>query len=85
MLDILGTIGGNVLSLPGILGVALGMMTRNWRLAAILGGSVGIAETLIFAGFSPNQIEPLEALIAVAVGMAAGTLGCAIRHKGSTV
>lgn len=44
MLDLLGTIGGNALSLPGILGLALGMMTRNWRLAAILGGVVGVVE-----------------------------------------
>lgn len=85
MLDLLGTIGGNVLSLPGIVGVALGMMTRNWRLAAILGGGVGVAETLVFAGFNLDNIEMLELFIAVAVGMVAGTVGCAIRHKGATV
>ena len=46
MLDLLGTIGGNILSLPGILGLALGMMTRNISLGAGLGGVVGIVETV---------------------------------------
>ncbi|ABV94893.1 hypothetical protein Dshi_3160 [Dinoroseobacter shibae DFL 12 = DSM 16493] len=85
MLDLLGTIGGNALSLPGILGLALGMMTRNWRLAAILGGVVGVVETLIFAGFTLDNIYLLDAVVAVVVGMVAGTLGCAIRNKGATV
>ena len=33
MLNLLGTIAGNILSLPGILGLALGMTTRNLLLA----------------------------------------------------
>ncbi|WP_193143009.1 MULTISPECIES: hypothetical protein [unclassified Meridianimarinicoccus] len=83
MLDFFGTIAGNILSLPGILGLALGMMTRNWSLAASMGGFVGILNTLIFAHFSFAEIAVYDLLIAVAVGAAAGVVGCAIRHKGS--
>ena len=85
MLDLLGTIGGNVLSLPGILGLALGMMTRNMFLGAALGGIVGIVETLVFAGFQLAHIDMLELIIAVLVGLAAGALGSAIRVKGASV
>lgn len=85
MLDILGTIGGNILSFPGILGLALGMTTRNWILGAAMGGIVGVLETLIFAGFSLANIVPLELVIAILVGIAAGLLGTAIRIKGTTV
>ena len=85
MLDILGTIAGNILSLPGILGLALGMMTRNLLVAAILGGIVGVAETYIFAGFDFARIEPLELTIAICVGVVAGCVGRAIRVKGATV
>ncbi|MEM1050258.1 MAG: hypothetical protein AAGL24_29170 [Pseudomonadota bacterium] len=85
MLDILGAIGGNILSLPGILGLALGMMTRNLMLASILGALVGVAETIIFAGFDFAAIDPLEFGIAVAVGIVAGSLGCGLRRKGATV
>ncbi|WP_171235074.1 hypothetical protein [Ruegeria sp. HKCCA6837] len=84
MLEILGTIGGNILSLPGILGLALGMMTRKLWLGAALGGAVGIFETLVFAGFQFAQVESLELIIAVVVGVCAGSLGTAIRLKGST-
>ncbi|NOD36240.1 MULTISPECIES: hypothetical protein [unclassified Ruegeria] len=84
MLEILGTIGGNILSLPGILGLALGMMTRKLWLGAALGGAVGIFETLVFAGFQFAQVEGLELVIAVVVGVCAGSLGTAIRLKGST-
>ncbi|QDG79740.1 hypothetical protein FJ695_21040 [Labrenzia sp. PHM005] len=85
MLDLLGTIGGNVLSFPGILGLGLGMMTRNWMLAAIMGGIVGVLETVLFAGFSFSAIAPLDMAVAIVVGVLAGSLGCAIRHKGATV
>lgn len=85
MLDFLGTVGGNVLSLPGILGLALGMMTRNLGLAAIMGGLVGFAETLIFAQMSFTNVVPMDLGIAVAVGVFAGCVGCAIRRKGTTV
>ncbi|PSL18267.1 hypothetical protein [Shimia abyssi] len=85
MLDLLGTIGGNVLSLPGILGLALGMMTRNVFLGAALGGAVGIFETLVFAGFQMADVDMIEAFIAVVVGLMAGTVGTAIRIKGTTV
>ncbi|ASP36751.1 hypothetical protein CHH27_09825 [Labrenzia sp. VG12] len=84
MLDLLGTIGGNVLSLPGILGLALGMTTRNWVVAAILGGLVGVFETVVFAGFRFGDIGSLDLAIAVLVGVLAGSLGCAIRHRGAT-
>ena len=82
MLDLLGTIGGNVLSFPGILGLALGMTTRNFFLAAALGALVGVFESYFFAGFSFTSIEPLEFIVAVAVGICAALLGCAIRIKG---
>lgn len=85
MLDILGTIAGNILSLPGILGLALGMTTRNPALGAALGGVVGITQTLIFAGFSIGHVDLVDLLIAVVVGLAAGAVGCAIRIKGTTV
>ena len=85
MLNLLGTIAGNVLSLPGILGLALGMMTRNYVVATALGGLVGVVVTLLFAGFSFANVEMLELVVAVLVGVAAGTVGCAIRIKGTTV
>lgn len=85
ILDLLGTIGGNVLSLPGILGLALGMMTRNWILAGIMGAAVGVAETVIFAGFNMAEIHMFDLSIAVIVGVLAASLGCVIRHKGATV
>lgn len=84
ILDLLGTIGGNVLSLPGILGLALGMTTRNWVVAAILGGLVGVFETVVFAGFRFSDIGSLDLAIAVMVGVLASSLGCAIRHRGAT-
>ena len=85
MLDILGTIGGNVLSLPGILGLALGMMTRRLWLGALLGGLVGVLETLVFAGFQFAHVEALELMIAIVVGVCAGSVGTMIRLKGATV
>ncbi|MCR9086255.1 MAG: hypothetical protein NXH97_05875 [Rhodobacteraceae bacterium] len=85
MLDILGTIAGNILSLPGILGLALGMMTRNFYLAAVLGAVVGVAETMIFADMTFANVQAMELSIAVLVGIMAACLGCAIRVKGTTV
>ena len=85
MLNFLGTVAGNVLSLPGILGLALGMMTRNIFLATGMGGAVGVIETMIFAKFNLANVEMLELIIAVAVGILAGAVGCAIRIKGTTV
>ncbi|MEX0350607.1 MAG: hypothetical protein AB3N15_14395 [Paracoccaceae bacterium] len=84
MLNILGTIGGNVLSLPGILGLALGMMTRRLWLGAALGALVGLIETMLFAGWQFAHVEMLELLIALVVGVCAGSLGCLIRLKGAT-
>ena len=85
MLNLLGTIGGNVLSLPGILGLAAGMTTRRWIVGAIFGGTIGIMETLIFAGFSLAGIGMLELIVAILVGIAAGVIGSLIRIKGTTV
>ncbi len=85
MLDLLGTIGGNVLGLPGILGLALGMMTRKLWLGALMGGVVGVLETLIFAGWQFAHVETLELIVAIIVGLCAGTVGTAVRLKGATV
>ena len=85
MLEILGTLAGNVLSLPGILGLGVGMMTRKPLLAGSLGGFVGIVEAMIFSGFSLAQVGALELTFSVLVGIAAGTIGCMIRRRGATV
>lgn len=85
MLELLGTLGGNILSLPGVLGLALGMMTRNTVVAAILGGLVGLAEAMLFAGMSFANLGGMELALSVGVGVLAGCLGSAIRRKGTTV
>ena len=82
MLEFLGTVGGNILSLPGVLGLALGMMTRNPGVAAILGGLVGLAEALLFGGLSFANIGGLELVLSIGVGMLAAVIGSAIRRKG---
>lgn len=85
MLEFLGTIAGNVLSLPGILGLAVGLMTRNLAVGATLGGLVGLFEAFTFAGFSVSGLEGLETAISAVVGVVFGSLGTAIRRKGATV
>lgn len=85
MLNLLGTIAGNILSLPGILGLALGLTTRNYVVAAVLGAIVGAGETMLFAKFQAANIDFLELFVAVAVGILAAAVGCAIRIKGTTV
>ncbi len=85
MLEILGTIGGNILSLPGILGLALGMTTRKVWLAAVLGGLVGVFETVAFAHWSFANVEAMELAIGVLVGVLAGSVGGLIRRNGATV
>ena len=85
MLDILGTIGGNILSFPGILGLALGMMTRVFFTAAVLGVLIGLFATAVFANFHFGNIGMMELVIAVLVGLAAAVVGCGIRIKGTTV
>ncbi|WP_170340171.1 hypothetical protein [Ruegeria arenilitoris] len=85
MLEILGTIGGNILSLPGILGLAVGMMTRQLWLAATMGAVIGILETLAFAHWAFAKVEPMELIIGVLVGVCASSIGCLIRQKGATV
>jgi len=85
MLELLGTIGANIISLPGILGLALGMMTRRLWLGAVMGGVVGVLETVIFAHWNFANVHTVELLIAVIIGVCAGTLGSVIRIKGATV
>ncbi|MEX0308356.1 MAG: hypothetical protein AB3N12_13310 [Ruegeria sp.] len=85
MLELLGTIGGNVLGLPGILGLALGMMTRQLWLGALLGGLVGLIAPLLFAGWQFSHVGAMALIIAIIVGVCAGSLGTAIRRKGATV
>lgn len=83
ILETLGMIGGNVIGIPGILGLALGMTTRNFALGALMGAIVGLVETLVFVKFHYTQIEMQELTISILVGVAAGLLGTAIRHKGT--
>ncbi|MCA0996433.1 hypothetical protein [Alloyangia pacifica] len=87
LLDLLGTIGGSILGLPGILGVALGMATRNWIVAPILGGAIGVLSPLILGGHHSAEvpITALEYSVSTIVGILAGLVGCAIRHKGAKV
>ena len=85
MLEFIGTIAGNILSLPGILGLALGLMTRNLILGAGLGGLVGLLEALTFAGFSMVDLEGLETVVSIVVGLFFGGLGTTIRRKGAQV
>lgn len=84
-LDFLGTVGGNVLSLPGIVGVALGMMTRNWLIAGVLGAMIGVVQVVLFHHFRLDEIFAYDLVIAVAVGMVFATIGCAIRRRGALV
>lgn len=85
MLEVLGTIAGNVLSLPGVLGLSLGMLTRRLYLAALMGGIVGMVEVWIFAEFELAGVSGIEFSLSVLVGVIAGTIGCSIRRKGATV
>jgi hypothetical protein len=87
MLDLIGTIGANVLGLPGILGVSLGLMTRNWILAAVMGAAVGlIAPVLLGMSHATHVAVPAsDYAIGIVIGILAGLMGCAIRHKGATV
>ena len=85
MLEIFGTIAGNILSLPGVLGLGLGLLTRRTGIAVVLGALVGVLETMIFADFTFANIEIFELVISVMVGCIAGALGSAIRRKGTTV
>lgn len=84
-LDFLGTLGAAVLGLPGILGLALGMATRNWLLAMVIGGIVGVLALQIFGGSHATHLTIPEIAISVVVGMFAGWVGCFIRHKGASV
>ncbi len=87
ILDFLGTIGGSILGLPGILGVALGMTTRNWILAACMGGLVGLLSPMVLGGSHSTHVAVSvpEYVISIVIGVMAGLVGSAIRHKGATV
>ncbi|SDD56792.1 hypothetical protein [Ruegeria marina] len=87
LLDLVGTIGASVLGLPGILGLALGMTTRNWILAAVMGGIVGLIAPILLGGsHSMNVTVPVaEYVIGMLVGICAGFAGSAVRHKGAKV
>ncbi len=85
MLEILGTIAGNVLSLPGILGLALGMTTRRLPVGIVLGILAGVAKTYIFAAMSSGTVEFFELEIAMGVGAVFGALGTMVRRIGATV
>jgi hypothetical protein len=86
-LDLLGTIGASIIGLPGIIGVAVGMATRNWFVAAVLGGLVGLLAPMILGGSHSTHvaITPMEYAISIGIGLLAGLVGCAIRHKGASV
>ncbi|MCB1341971.1 MAG: hypothetical protein KDK24_13090 [Pseudooceanicola sp.] len=87
MLDLLGTIGGSILGLPGILGMALGMATRNWALAAGLGAAIGLLTPILLGGSHSTHvpITTIEYVVSVLIGTIAGLVGCAVRRKGATV
>lgn len=87
ILDLLGTIGGSILGLPGILGMALGMTTRKWPLAIAFGGVIGLLAPLVLGGSHSTHvpITVTEYAVAVVVGVLAALTGCAVRHKGATV
>jgi|GEM_PF-2045989 len=86
-LDLLGTIGGAILGLPGIVGVALGMTTRNWIVAVILGGGIGILTPVILGGHHAAHvpITALEYSVSTVIGLMAGLVGCGIRRIGAKV
>lgn len=87
ILDLLGTIGAAALGLPGILGVGLGMTSRNPIVGAALGGIVGVASPFVLGGSHSTEvpITTLEYGIALLIGVMAGLVGCAIRRKGAKV
>lgn len=87
LLDLLGTIGGSILGLPGILGMALGMTTRKWVLAAGLGAVVGLLTPTLLGGSHSTHVPVtmIEYVVSVLIGAAAGLVGCVVRHKGATV
>lgn len=86
VLEILGLIAGNILNLPGILGVGLGMTTRNPVIGAVLGALVGVVSTYVFfADLGTGTLVSPELFVAVGVGMVFGSLGSLIRRVGATV
>lgn len=87
LLDLLGTIGGSVLGLPGILGLALGMATRKWALSIGLGAVIGLLAPMLLGGSHSTHvpITMTEYVVSILIGSLAGFFGCVIRHKGATV
>lgn len=87
LLDLLGTIGGSILGLPGILGIALGMTTRKWALAAGFGAAIGLLTPVLLGGSHSTHvpITTVEYVVSVLIGAIAGLAGCVVRRKGATV
>ena len=87
VLDLVGTIGGAVLGLPGLVGVALGMMTRKPLVALVLGAAVGFVAPVLGGGSHSTDvpITTLEMAISVVIGVLAAQVGCVIRRRGATV
>jgi hypothetical protein len=87
VLDLVGTIGGAVLGLPGLVGIALGMMTRRPLLALVLGAAVGFLAPVLLGGSHSTDVPvtTLEMAISVVIGVLAAQVGCVIRRRGATV
>ncbi|WP_370285120.1 hypothetical protein [Pseudooceanicola nanhaiensis] len=86
-LDLLGTIGAAIIGLPGILGLATGMITRNWIIAAAGGGLIGLISPMLVGGAHSTYVPVTvtEYVVSIIVGLLAGLTGCAVRRKGATV
>lgn len=86
-LDLLGTIGGSILGLPGIFGFTFGLMTRNWLLAAGAGAVIGVLGPMLLGGSHSTHvpITTLEYSVGLIIGALAALTGCAIRRKGAIV
>ncbi|PRY86145.1 hypothetical protein [Donghicola tyrosinivorans] len=87
VLDLVGTIGGAVLGLPGLVGIAFGMMTRKPLVALVLGAAVGVLAPVLLGGSHSTDvpITTLEMAISVVIGVLAAQVGCVIRRRGATV
>lgn len=87
VLDLVGTIGGAVLGLPGLVGIALGMMTRKPLVALVLGAAVGFLAPILLGGSHSTHVPVtmFEMAISVVIGVLAAQVGCVIRRRGATV
>ena len=85
MLELFGMIGANALSLPGILGLGFGMMTRRFPVAIVGGAVIGLVETVVFANFDFAEVFSAELVVSIGIGVVAGAAGCLFRRKGALV